>query len=548
MGEPKWHWVERFPGMDTETDPLELGAKMMDGEGVMWTDDSLNGYGDGTYWQVRPGIRLGTGQGTTSTAIYDLVRLSLADPAYTGASADYLGTSVKDVLVGLSLLSSGDYIRVYSWDVGTLPAIGAGVIVGVGEADANREARLVPAGASMALIRTGGIGTGGQQLALQARVASSGWFAPLPYTGPANPDGSPMAAALAVWHKEQIFLMKNKDPRYASRVLPSDRNKPTTYNVNNAFVVEEDGTFMIQGAYSSKERLYIGRSGSLYMLTGATVDKFRAQGISTKYGVAGARGGDVIGPDTIIAFLTESVKPSGGTREYPVPRNISLIAGGELKVIGDRVLTAIRAGSDASRETQVQAWTALRGALLIPKRVTTAAACDALFYSTASGGFWQWTIGATIGACCLRETGGTMYLGTAGGGSNAGAIQYFDPTYASDNGAAFTARLSSPPYRSSEKKVIEEMIVVASQTSGTAANWTAQRRLPSGSYETAFSIVQTGAPTMNGYPQAFRFKFPTLTSGQAKADYINGWRINPPADGVGCRIHAVGWTDKGAGG
>lgn len=536
MPEPKWHWVERFPGMDTETDPLELGAKMMDGEGVMWTDDSLNGYGDGTYWQVRPGIRLATGQGTVSSAIYELRRLALANAA---------GSRGTDVLMGLSLNSSNPEIHVFT--VGTLPGITKSTIARIAT-DALRTNVITNAGSRYSIIWTG------NALSTQFKIEWSGSAYVLGlFSAPANPDGTAMSAHIAEWHKGRLFVVKNQDPRYGSLVVPSVRGNPIQYIQADTFVAEEDNDFAINGIYSTGERLILGRSGSVFMLVGATSDKNRNTKISAKYGVAGVRGGDLIDYDQLLCFLTESGKPSGATQETPSPRNIGIIAGGELRVIGDRVLTAIRAASDASRETQVQAWTALRGALMIPLRVTTAAACDALFYSTAprgdpSAGFWKWTIGATIGACCLRETGGTMYLGTAGGGSNAGAIQYFDPTYESDNGTAFAARLSSPPYRSSEKKVIEEMIVVASQTSGTAANWTAQRRLPSGSYETAFSIVQTGAPTMNAYPQAFRFKFPTLTSGQAKADYINGWRINPPADGVGCRIHAVGWSDKGAGG
>lgn len=542
MPEPKWHWVERFPGMDTETDPLELGAKMMDGEGVMWTNDSLNGYGDGSYWQVRPGIRLATGQGTVISAIYELQRLALSSST---------GSRGPDSLVGLSInTDAANTVRWTTWSVGTLPAIAVlnTVVAGV-NLDTDRRQVFVPAGALRTMSRQVT-----QAGATQLFVLWNGTAYALGlFTGPTNPDGTFMLAGLAVYHKERLFLIRNEDPRYGSLVVPSVRGNPLQYVQGDTFVLDEDSTHKIQGGYSTGERLILGRSGSIFMLLGATQDRNRAVKISTRYGVAGVRGGDLIDYDQLLCFLTESGKPSGATQETPSPRNIGIIAGGELRVIGDRVLTDIRASADASRETQVQAWTALRGALLIPKRATTAAAVDALFYSTAprndpSAGFWKWTIGATIGACCLREAGGTMYLGTAGGGSNTGVIQYFDPTLATDNGTAFTARLSSPPYRSSEKKVIEEMIVVASQTSGTAANWTAQRRLPSGSYETAFSIVQTGAPTMNAYPQAFRFKFPTLTSGQAKADYINGWRINPPADGVGCRIHAVGWSDKGAGG
>ena len=534
MGEPKFHWVERFPGMDTETDPLELGAKMMDGEGVMWTDDSLNGYGDGTYWQVRPGVRLCTGQTAMPSATYELQRVALATAA---------GARGKDQILGLAI-GTLDITAMSEYTIGTLPAVtnNAASYLATG-ADAQRTNIICNAGARYALLRNG------NAVSAQVKIEWDGLaYQPGTYSAPANPDGSFMSAHLLAWHKERVFIIKNQDPRYASLIVPSVRGNPLQHVSTDTFVAEEDNDFALNGIYSTGERLVVGRSGAIFMLLGATQDKSRLPKISVKYGVAGVRGGDLIAHDQLLAFLTESAKPSGATQETPSPRNIGIIAGGELKIIGDRVLTAIRVASDASRETQVQAWTALRGALMVPQRKTTAAACDALFYSTASGGFWKWTVGATIGLTCLREAGGTMYLGTAGGGSNAGAIQYFDAALATDNGTAFTARLSSPPYRSSEKKVIEEMIVVASQTSGTAANWTAQRRLPSGSYETAFSIVQTGAPTMNAYPQAFRFKFPTLTSGQAKADYINGWRINPPNDGVGCRIHAVGWADKGAGG
>ena len=117
MAEPKEIVARRFPGTDTETDPLELGAKYLEGEGVMWTNDARDIYGDGSFVQRRPGVRLCTGlSAITSPPVYDLVRLALTE------AAGIAGATGNDVLAGL-YLDASNRATVILFTVGTLPAV-----------------------------------------------------------------------------------------------------------------------------------------------------------------------------------------------------------------------------------------------------------------------------------------------------------------------------------------------------------------------------------------------------------------------------------------
>ena len=533
MSEPRDLVWSRFPGNDEVTEPLLLGeALVKEPQGAaMFTPDSADVYGDGSFVQRRPGVKLMTNQAGEIGVVYDLVRI---------AGTNAAGSRGKDILAGL-FLDNGSMCWGGNWEVGALPSItrlGSGPL---GFVDAQRTATMTMAGARWVMVRNGN----GVSFTQPTYEWNGSGYAVGSFIGPANPDGSPMSAHRGVWHKEQYFILSNQDPRYASRVQPSVRNNPTQNNLTDAFVVEEDGIFQIHGGYSTGDRLFLGRSGALFMLLGATPDKFRIVPISTKYGVAGIRGGDRIGPDQLLVFLTEAGKPSGATAETPAPRNVGVIIGGELKVIGDKMLTSIRASADARTETQVQNWTALRGALMIPKRVTTKTAATALFLSTAEGGFWKWTLTDGVGVACLREAGGTMYMGTADtvAASVIKGFKYFDPTLAADNGTAFTPYISSPPFRTSEKAQIEKITVFVSQTSGTLSQWTAARRLPDGTYETARSmtLAADNGAALDGQPRPISVSYtgPASSGTSAIAQYINGFKISMPTDGVGSKIHKI---------
>lgn len=516
--------ANKFPGVDTEVDPLMLGAKMMEGEGLMWTNDASNGYGDGSFWKVRPGVRLCTGLGIiASPPVYDLVRLALAEKL----GSDLAG---PDLLAGLHL-RAGNKLTVVFATIGTLPAVTSttqGLSAGV---DTLRTMRITPTGKYHAIIRTGNATNTTLHLIY---VSALGGYVPMFVAGPYNPNGSEVSAHLGLAHKDRYWLMKNQHPKYGSLLMPSKRGDPLTYLLADTFEVEALGHGQVQGGYSDGERLYIGKSGEIHYMTGSEMDSFRRVKNNPRYGIAGVRGGAVLDQDVTLVFVTETTKPSGVSLEYPTPRNIGLLTGGQLKVIGDRVLTTIRVGSDASRDTQVQAWSDLRGALLVPKRQTTAAACPALFYSTESGGFWPWSIKSSIGLCCLLETGGTMYVGGGAGGNLDEWLYYFDATLATDNGTSLAAHLASPPWATAKKGMIEAMKITASQTSGGA--WTVKRRTPTG-YETTGATFTPGA--------TLGTTLVPLPSGVVKAEYINGWKIEPSATSVGGTIYEVRTVFKG---
>ena len=527
MAEPKEIVARRFPGTDTETDPLELGAKYLEGEGVMWTNDARDIYGDGSFVQRRPGVRLCTGlSAITSPPVYDLVRLALTE------AAGIAGATGNDVLAGL-YLDASNRATVILFTVGTLPAVTTATVQILGPADTSRLQRIVVADERTAVIRPAAAMM--TMPLLRYRSATSAYVIEN-VTGPVNPDGTATDASFAISYKDRLITVGNQDSRYSALVQPSLRGAPWLSAASDTFTTDPMNHFRLHGGYATADRLYLGKSGEIHMLTGSDLANYRRVKNNPKYGIAGVRGGDTVAPDALLVFLTEYGKPSGATRETPVPRNVGILAGGELKIVGDTMLTDIRSGADARFATHIQAWSALRGALLIPARATTATAVTALFFSTASGGFWKWNLTSAVGACCLLETGGTMYLGTVGAATTEG-LMYFDPALATDNGTAFTPRLSSPPFRTARKGIIDYLTVTCSQTSGTGV-WTAQRRLPDGTYDTAVNFPSVP----NSSLQSLIIPF---TGGAVQAQYVNGWRVNMSTDGVGSKIHEVACGVKG---
>ena len=137
-----------------------------------------------------------------------------------------------------------------------------------------------------------------------------------------------------------------------------------------------------------------------------------------------------------------------------------------------------------------------------------------------------------------------MYMGTAGA-AGTGVLKYFDATLANDDGTTFAPRLSSPPFRTAREAIIEEVRIWATQTSGTNA-WTAARRLINGNYDTAvdFRLATSGAAAVPGAQlDCYRATF----SGTVPSQYVNGFRITMPTDGVGSKIHKIAFKLKEGG-
>src|SRR3990167_8186226 len=140
--------------------------------------------------------------------------------------------------------------------------------------------------------------------------------------------------------------------------------------------------------------------------------------------------------------------------------------------------------------------------------------------------------------------------GEPGGKNGQGVLKYFDAALADDNGitiaTTFAPYVSSPAFRTNEKAIIESITVWASQTSGTAA-WTAARRRPAGTYETAVNFrAAEGQSTAipSSAVSAYRADF---TAGLG-AQYVNGFRITMPTDGVASKIHKIMISLKSTGG
>lgn len=527
MGEPRAIVCTRFMGGDTETSPLALGEHLLK-TGEVWFPSVGNFYSpDGTVLIKRPGVTAAVMTGFAITPpVYDLARLKLVSTTAQG----------NDVLAALFQVTGVPFVGTVipsTWVCST-----AG---GWSTADTDRRMRLVVAGNSAAILPL--VTASSTEPYLSPASPGTYYITSMANPMPLNDDGSYAAAAIAAWHKAFMIRAGNPHARNPNRVVMSDFNQPIApYPPLNNLNVAEEGQYGVIGMLSTGDILYMGKSGCIVNMTGSSMGNFRVRATSLQYGIAGIRGADKIGPEAAVAFLTERKGPLGATVEVPNPRNIGLLVGGELQVIGDRILTYIRVGSDATIDTQVQNWTALQGVAMMPQRTLTAAAKRILLFTPKTGGFWPWTLASAVAPTCLREAGGTMYIGTAAGSG----LMYFDDTTDYDTGAnRIGGTLDFPVIPTIEDAVIDRVTVVCSQTTA-GVNWSVSLlRKDTGAYDIGNAKTFTPTAVKDAYSVSF-------TGGTGvRASRQNSIRIQAPVSAsasVGCKIYKVIiWLKSGLG-
>lgn len=524
---PKAIVCDTFAGFDTETSPVELG-KIMERTGVVWFPNGNSMYSpDGTYMQKRPGITACTGV-PWDLPVYDLIRARLVSTAWAGT--DVLLATVPFGVNGT---------RIYEITPGVLPTVTAAAMSTWERADTARRARLFTAGRQVAILT--GVTANSAEGMVVPMVTGNYAVTGYPNPFPPNDDTSRAGYALGEWHKNRVVRAGNVLPLNANRVCFSDFNDPTgTYPPDNKFDVAQEGQFGVIGILSTGDIIYFGKSGSLAYMTGASPDTYRVRTCSLQYGIAGMRGGAIIGPETAVVFLTERKGPLGATEEIPNPRNIGILRNGELKVIGDRVLTLIRVGSDATIDTQVQNWSALQGVLMMPQRTLIAESKRVLMLTPKTRGFWPWTILSSVGPTCLREAGGTMYIGTAAGSG----LMYFDDTNPYDVAASnfVTGQLDFPTISTNEDAIIDRVTVICSQGTASAAWSVARMKSDTGSYDTAVDFTPGSVKAAHSV---------SFTGGNVKASRFHSIRLMSPKSGVastGCKVFKIIiWLKEGLG-
>lgn len=500
-------------GYDQESNPLSLQVSWLE-KGSGFTDSMSDLYSDGTYlFRKRPGMARAGAAAAVSGPIYDLIKMRLK------RVDGFLGT---DVLIGLYNDSVSAAAGIAYWEAGAGTYALTDLLPG-GGADPSMVARMIVAGPYSAyqtktaerlqtirVIRGFGINT--YERSSLAQVPENAVY------------------NVGMWHKSHLFY--GRDARAdgnGARVAFSQFNTPDAmFAAGDTFDVDPTGLDSVEGMISVGEVAFIGKTVGIWMLSGSVRETFRADRISSPFGFVGMRTADIVEPGAALALVTESEFASGTASEEATAVNVAILTSGGAKTVGDRVLSSIRVNAFTFIQARVKRWLALRGMLVIPNiHDGTAAATPALFFSTDTGGFWPWTLDATMRPASLEYAERDMFVGCGDG-----LIRRFLTSAARDGSADIGAFFGSPLFSFNEPQAVQDVIVYGTQTSG--GDWTI------GVSADGQSFNGTDNPNVTLYATASGTR-PVLSASGTIVPFTRSpsgrtirVRITPPTDGVGC--------------